>query len=136
MSFSAFAMGKLMEAIAHATPYAAPETWVALLDDTGAELANVDYSRKRVDAPTGVSPKWSGVLASSSGARVENDVPVSWGTATVNWGVVRGVAIKDASVAGNELMRELLPQSRKVFAGDPFRIPAQALKIRLVKPSA
>lgn len=136
MSFSPFVMGKVLEAIAHAQPYSAPATWVALLDSGGAELSNVDYARQRVDVPTGTDPKWSAALTGGAGSRVQNSTPISFGPATVDWGEVRGVAIyDDASTAGNELMRELLPSPRTVFAGDPFRIPAQALKIRLVKPS-
>ena len=135
MSFSPFSTSAILQAIAHAQPYSAAATWVALLDSAGVELSNVDYSRKLVDVPAGADPKWSAVLTSGAGSRVENTTPISFGVATVDWGEVRGIAIRDASVGGNELMRELLPQSRTVFAGDPFSIPAQALKIRLVKPS-
>lgn len=132
MSFSPFLMGKFLEAVAHGLPYSAPETWVALIDETGSELSNVDYVRQRVDVPGGTDPKWSAALTSGSGGRVENSTPVSFGVASVDWGQVKGVAVFDASVGGNELMRELLPAPRTVFVGDPFRIPAQALKIRLV----
>ncbi len=135
MSFSPFSTRSILEAVAHAQPYSAAATWVALLDSAGVELSNVDYSRKLVDKPSGSDPKWSAVLTSGAGSRVENTTPVSFGVATVDWGEVRGIAIYDADVDGNELMRELLPQSRTVFAGDPFRIPTRALKIRLVKPN-
>lgn len=134
MSYSPFLLGKLIEAIAHGQAYSSPATWVALLDNAGVELSNVDYSRQLVDAPSGGDPKWSGALTGVGGSRTENTAPISFGTPTIDWGRVNGVALFDASTAGNELMRELLPNPRVVFAGDPFIIPAQALKIRLVIP--
>lgn len=135
MSISPFLIGKILECVAHATPYAAPETWVAVLDDTGTELSNGDYSRRRVDAPGGVSPTWSEVLLSDTKGRVEVDAAVSWGIPTVDWGKVAGFALHDANVGGNELLRKNLPRVREVFAGEPFSIPAQQLKILLAAPS-
>jgi len=133
VSFTNFLSGKILEAIGHAIPYSAPETWVGLLDDTGTELVNVDYARVRVDAPTGSDPKWSAVLSGSSDSRIENSTIVSFGAATVDWEKVESVSVFDAITDGNELMREDIPGGRNVLAGDSFRIAEQALKIRLIK---
>jgi len=127
-------MGEMLSAFAHATPYSSPETWVALMDGSGAELSNVDYARQRINIPGGSDPTWSSLLVGTAGARVENATPVSFGIATVNWGLVGGAAIYDAASAGNELMRKVAPQQRSVLIGDPFRIPAGAIKVRLVRP--
>ncbi len=132
MGYSQFLWIKLLEAIAHNVAYSAPATWVGLIDRNDLEFSNVDYSRKLIDIPTGTSPKWSTTLVSSTSGRVENDTAVSWGLATVDWGIIKDVVIFDAVTAGNELMRELLPTPKTLLTGELFQLPAQAVKIRLL----
>ena len=131
MSFTSFLVTRILQAVGHAVPYSASETWVGLLDSASNEIANVDYARQRIDAPAGTSPKWSAVLVSGGAGRIENDAVVSWATATIDWIEVHGAAVYDAQTGGNQLMKEALPAPKLIFVGETFRIPAQALKIRL-----
>ena len=132
MSFSTFLVTELLQAIAHGEPYAAPETWVGLFNRAGAELSNADYVRVQVSIPPGDFPsKWSAPLVSAGAGRVENIGTIIWPRATVDWQDVVSVRIYDAETGGNELARESLPSPKSVSAGEAFRIPNQALKIRI-----
>ncbi len=134
MSWSAFLWQRVIESITHAIPYGADENWAGLLDDAGVELSNVNYVRQLIDVPTGAAPKWSASIVNAEGVTVQTEDPIPFGEPTVDWGKVEGGALFDASTGGNELMRELLPNPRQVFVGDPgFTIPAGAFKVRMVR---
>ena len=131
MSLAAYTWGKMLEALAHNVTWTAGETWVALFDENGIELSNVDYARQRVEPTGGASPVWSPVIAGANASRIENNGAISWGNATVIWGIVKSAGLYDAVTSGTRLMFEDLASERTVLIGDPFQIPDKQFKIRM-----
>ncbi len=125
MSFTPFLLNRLIETIINGP------TWLALLDERGEEIVNVDYARIFIDVPTGADPKWSEALTGESGSRAENTTPISFVLPTVNWGRVQSGALYDADPGGNRLTLVELSNPRDVFIGDPFIVPARALKVTI-----
>lgn len=130
--FSQQLMSAFLSAIADSVPFSVPETWAGLLDSTGAELTEPEYARRRIDASTGVSPKWSAPLVAAAEGRVENDTPVVFPTPDGAWPDVHGVALYSASTGGILILQQFLPSPKAVAAGEPVRIPAQAFKLKVV----
>jgi hypothetical protein len=82
------------------------------------ELTNADYSRKLI------------TFTSSTAGIVENENTISYPTATADWPVFTGIAIMDASTAGNVLFWKAT-NSKRVRTGQDFFINPGDIKITL-----
>jgi hypothetical protein len=112
----------------------APTTvYVALLttnptadDGTGAvEVSGGSYARVAITTSTG----WSSISGSgTSPHQISNAATITFPTPTANWGAVIGIAIYDASTAGNLLYWNSIT-SQTINSGVVASIAASALVI-------
>lgn len=91
--------------------------WIALYTsdptaaDVGTEVSGGGYARKQLTM---------GAPANGVG---ENSAPVSFGTASANWGTITHMGIRDASSGGNLLYYGPLTVNKTVNTGDTFDFP-------------
>lgn len=99
---------------------------------TGSTIDEVDgsgYARKLVCTP---GTNCDAAFDDPAGAGdTENTGAITFDTATGDWGPVSGVAIIDASSAGNLLMYGNLTTPRNVLNGDIFQFNAGDLDISI-----
>ncbi len=88
----------------------------------GVEVAGGSYARAAV---TNDATEWP---AAVSGQK-KNANPITFPTATADWGTVVACAIFDAASGGNMLWHKALTDSRAVLNGDTFRFPTDKLVI-------
>lgn len=118
----------LINHILRNTAYTTPGTsiYVALYTtdptdaDVGAEVSGGSYARVQVTV-------WT---APSNGA-TDNTNVITFPTATVAWGTITHVGIRDALTAGNLLFHGPLTASKVVGVGDTFVFNAGALDVSL-----
>jgi hypothetical protein len=117
MSISNFLEAAWLNATFRNTAYVQPATvYLALYTadptdaDTGTEVTGGAYARQVVafGAPTQVSGKGT----------ISNTGIVTFPTATVDWGMVTHVGIRDALTAGNLLYSGPVTTARSVLTGD------------------
>ncbi len=99
---------------------------------TGTSIVEVDgsgYVRTLVCTPG--SNCDSGFDDPAGTGVTENTGAITFATATGDWGPVSGVAIVDASTAGNLLMYGALTTPRNVLNGDIFQFNAGDLDIQI-----
>jgi hypothetical protein len=121
-----------------AHPAAPANTYVALLTTaptdragTGAvEVTGGSYARQAI-----ASSGWTAISTSGSGTtaiqQISNSAVINFPTATASWGTVVGIALYDASTAGNLLAYGDLSSSLAVGTGSTFQIPANDLVFQM-----
>lgn len=89
--------------------------------DTGQEVAGGGYARRQVtfSAPVIVDRR----------AAVHNTADISMPEATVDWGLVTHIGIRDAATGGNLLYHGAVKRPRTVLEGDHIRFAAGKLVI-------
>lgn len=129
---SNYAANKLLDLMFTNTAYSRPTTYVALVTvavgdtDTGStitEPSGGSYARLLVNPNSGSTPKWA--LAASG--VVDNASALNFPTATASWGTIVGVAIVDASSAGNVLQYDNAMVDEPVGNGDTVTFAVGAL---------
>ena len=107
------------------TYVAALTTAPTAIDGTGAvevSTSGTAYARQAV-----ASSGWSAISASGSGLSalevISNSALIAFAQATANWGTVVGLALYDASTAGNLLAYGDLTTSVAVNSGDTLQVP-------------
>lgn len=102
----------------------------------GTEVTGGSYARVSV---TSSLANWAGTQAAASttassgtSGTTSNNAAVTFPTPTANWGVITGVAIFDATTAGNLLFWGSLTTSKTVNNGDPApSFAAAALTVQI-----
>ena len=134
---SNYLVNKLLDLVFNNTAFTPPSTtYVALCDsavadtNTGSTISEPSggsYARKEVQPNGGSSPTWD--LAASG--VVDNGAAVTFATATGSWGTITGVAICDASSAGNVLFYDNAMTDQAVGTDDTPEFPAGALDVEM-----
>jgi hypothetical protein len=113
-----------------------PATWIALIDatasdsDTGSTISEPSggaYARVQVDVNGGSPPTWKVAAA----GLVQNNELIQMPTPTASWGTIVGVAICDASTAGNLLGYDNTMGDEAIGIDDDVEFPVDALDITL-----
>lgn len=121
---------KLIDQLFRGQAYTFPSTlYVALFtanpSDTGGgtEASGGSYARVAI---TNSLANWAGTqsagsttASSGTGGTTSNNAAITFPTPTANWGTVTGMAVMDASSAGNMLFFSALTVSKTVNNGDP-----------------
>jgi len=140
--FTSYLVHKFLDLMFRNTAYTQPATYVALLDQTGAdadttlttagkEVAGTDYARVLVNKYGGGSPAWE----DPSGGATQNANAIAFPTVGAGgWSEVVGMAIVDGGTldAGNVLMYDndqVVDQTPG--AGDTVQFAAGALDVSL-----
>ncbi len=111
---------------------AAPTAYVALcttaptaIDGTGlVEVSGGSYARQALGSKGATSTSGSGTTAVRQASA---SATITFPTATANWGTIVGVALYDASSAGNLLAYGDLSASQVVNSGNTFQLNAGSL---------
>lgn len=120
-ALSNYLENKIINHVLRNTPYITPgvQVWVALYTndptdaDVGTEVAGGGYVRQQVTA-------WD-VPANRA---TQNTSPINFPQASLAWGVVTHIGIRDAATGGNLLFYAALTVSKTVGIGGYFSIPA------------
>lgn len=140
--FTSYAVHKLLDLMFRNTAYSQPATYIALLDQAGAdgdttlttagkEVAGTGYARVLVNKAGGASPAWNAV----SGGAADNQHDITFPTVGAGgWSQVVGMAIVDGGTlnAGNVLAYDndqVVDQTPA--AGDTVKFVAGALDVSL-----
>lgn len=117
MSIANYLEAAILNAVFRNTTYTSPAiVYLALYTadptdaDTGTEVTGGAYARQAVafGAPTQVVGKGT----------ISNTGIVTFPTATVDWGMVTHVGVRDALTAGNLLYSGPVTTARAIFSGD------------------
>jgi hypothetical protein len=116
----------LINGTLRATSYTAPTTvYVALYTsdptdaDTGTEVSGGSYARTAV------------TFAAPSNGVTTNSADVTFPTATLAWGTVGWIGLRDASTGGNLLYHTPLDAAKTIDLGDIFKITTGNLSVTL-----
>jgi len=90
---------------------------------TGVEVSGGSYSRLEVTCNTS---NWA-----LSGNTLTSDADFDFGTASADWGNIKGVAVCSASSAGSFYAYGAFSQARDVYNGDQFKIASGNLTVTL-----
>lgn len=138
-AMSNYLENKLIDFVLRGITYVPPvNTYIALLtaspSDTNVitEVSGGAYARVQVPSNT---TNWAGTqgagsTATSSGTAgtTSNNIAFTFPAPTSNWGDVVGVAVMDASTAGNVLLQGMLQETVTVSSGSPApSFPASAI---------
>jgi len=140
--FTDYLVHKLLDLMFRNTAYAQPATYIALLDQTGAdgdttlttagkEVAGTAYARVLVNKSGGASPAWESI----NGGATQNQHDITFPTVGAGgWSQVVGMAIVDGGTldAGNTLAfdnDQVVDQTPA--AGDTVKFAAGALDVSL-----
>lgn len=115
--------------------FSSPATWVCLVtatvsdSDTGSTITEPSngYNREQVNVNGGASPTWD----VAAGGLVDNTHLIQFDTPTGSWGTVVGVAICDASSAGNLLCYDNAMADQAISTDDDVEFPIGDLDITL-----
>lgn len=125
-NFSNYLENALINATLRNTSYTSPSTvYVALYTDdptdadTGTEISGGSYARQSV------------TFGAPSNGVATNNADVTFPTATLPWGLITHVAIRDAVTSGNMLYHAQLTTSKNVGNGDIFKISTGSLSVTL-----
>jgi hypothetical protein len=129
---------KLLDHVYNGVTLSPPsQVWLALhtADPTdagsGTEVSGGSYARVRIYANGGGTPAFNLAVTDGIGKAVTNANDVTFPTATVPWGTITHVALRDASTGGNLLHYGPLDEAQTVGTGGIFKIAAGSLKLRL-----
>lgn len=124
MNKSDYLRDKLINHTLRGVTFTAPSAWfIALFTVTptsaggGTEVTGGSYARQAV------------TFSASSGGATSNSGPINFPTPTLDWGHVTGVAVFDASSAGNMLYFGDLGTARDVFASDAVSFASSFFQI-------
>lgn len=123
-----YAENKILDHSVGKASWTSPTAYVALYTATpsdsggGTEVSGGSYARK-----TTAAADWN----SASSGSISNAVDLTFPTATANWGTITGVAILDASTAGNFIWWGDLSATKVVNNGDVFKFLASQLVLTL-----
>jgi hypothetical protein len=133
---------KLIDLVFRGVSYAGPtHIYLALFTATpsdsggGTEVTGGSYARSQLDpsttnwAATNSAGSTAGTSSGTSGT-TSNNSPITFPTATGNWGTITSVGIFDASVGGNLLWWGPLTSNQTVNSGGTFSFAAGALTIQ------
>lgn len=116
----------LINGTLRATTYTAPTTiYIALYTtdptdaDVGTEVTGGSYARQSV------------TFGAPSNGVSTNSATVDFPQATVAWGTVGWIGLRDASTVGNLLYHTPLDVSKAIDVGDIFRIVSGSLSVTL-----
>lgn len=131
MTASLYLQNKIANHIYRATSFTSPTTVYAALFTSTASLAELNAGTLTNEV-TGGSYARVAVTFGAPTAGVTNASTVTFPTATAGWGVVRYVAIMDASTAGNVLDYAQLSSDVTVNSGNTFQFNTSALSATVV----
>jgi hypothetical protein len=133
ISLTDFSENKIGDCIIRGVSMSAPaQLWVALYTVTpneagvGTEISTsgTGYARKQITEPR------TGSFAVFAGGSSQSLILIDFGTATTAWGSLNGLALLDASTAGNMWLYGTLTGAPIVVnAGQPVKIPIGSLTV-------
>lgn len=139
-----YAENKIIDALFRAQALSAPATWyVGLLttNDNDADSAKVEvsggsYARVAITASlanfAGTQSAGSTVASTGTSGTTSNNASITFPAPTANWGTITGMALFDASTAGNAWVYAPLTSSKTVNNGDAAPVfAAAALSIQI-----
>jgi hypothetical protein len=119
-----YAENKILDHSVGKAAWTMPTAYIALYTATpsdtggGTEVTGGSYARFTTSGAT-----WNSAASGS----ISNAVDITFPTATANWGTITGVAILDASTAGNFIWWGDLSATKTVNNGDVFKFLAGQL---------
>jgi hypothetical protein len=131
MTASLYLQNKVANHIYRATTFTSPAAVYAALFTSTASLAELNAGTLTNEV-TGGSYARVAVTFGAPTAGVTNATTVTFPTATAGWGVIRYVAIMDASTAGNVLDYAQLSSDVTVNSGNTFQFNTNALSATVV----
>lgn len=126
MNLSNYLRNALISGTVRGVTFTAPSTvYIALytsdptVNDVGTEVSGGSYARV------------AATFSVPSGGASQNSALISFPQATLNWGTITHIGIRDASSGGNLLWFGALSAARIVNNGGIFQIQAGALTLQL-----
>lgn len=128
-ALSNYLENKIIDFLLRAQAFTAPTTvYVALYtsnpDDTGGgtEVTGGSYARVAVTCSlanfAGTQSAGSTTASTGTTGTTSNNASITFPAPTANWGIVTGMALMDASTAGNPLVYSALTVSKTINNGD------------------
>lgn len=101
----------------------------------GTEVAGGSYARvavaRSLSAFSGTQGPGTTTASTGTGGRVSNNAPITFATATANWGTITHVAVMDAATGGAIVAWGALAVPQAVNTGQVFEMLADQLGLTL-----